>query len=186
MVLRKEPKRVDRFGVSWTKWFMPSLYFPSLYRNKFPNSKPSPSQLKRYDLYSKGISFGWLLFAWSVCGYVLLKTSKREIDYDPTDDKARRLAEIASYTSERQLYSGEKTQIVTFGWDGIKKEDVTEEVAKVVLKGRPDKYKDPEYLSVRANMSKDDPKFDVDFWGAYFKKIDHKRSLNERIGDVFK
>ena len=122
----------------------------------------------------------------SVCGYVLLKTSKREIDYDPTDDKARRLAEIASYTSERQLYSGEKTQIVTFGWDGIKKEDVTEEVAKVVLKGRPDKYKDPEYLSVRANMSKDDPKFDVDFWGAYFKKIDHKRSLNERIGDVFK
>lgn len=122
----------------------------------------------------------------SVMGYILMGREKKEYDYDAKDDKARRLAEIASYTSEKQLYSSEKTTAVTFGWDGIKTEDVTEQVATVALKGRPNKYKDPEYLSVRANMSKDDPKFDVDFWGAYFKKLDGKRSLNERMGDVLK
>ena len=100
----------------------------------------------------------------SVMGYILMGREKKEYDYDAKDDKARRLAEIASYTSEKQLYSSEKTTAVTFGWDGIKTEDVTEQVATVALKGRPNKYKDPEYLSVRANMSKDDPKFDVDFW----------------------
>ena len=38
----------------------------------------------------------------SVMGYVFMGRSKKEYDHDPKDDKARRLAEIASYTSEKQ------------------------------------------------------------------------------------
>ena len=113
-------------------------------------------------------------------------SGKKTYDYDQNDDKARRLAEIASYTPEKKLYSGEKTKLVTFGWDGFKSEDVTNQVEKVVLKERGDKYSDPDYLSIRANMSKDDPKFDVDFWGAYFKKVDHRPSLNQKMGSLFK
>ena len=64
--------------------------------------------------------------------------------------------------------------------------DVTDEVKKVVTRASVgetyDKYKDHDYLSRRANISKDDERFDPDFWEAYFKKIDHKPSVNQAIG----
>ena len=51
-----------------------------------------------------------------------------------------------------------------------------------------DPYKDEDYLSERAKMKKDDPKFDAEFWGQYFRNIDKKRqseTINKTISRFF-
>jgi len=110
----------------------------------------------------------------------------KQYPYDPDDPRSKRIAEIAGYTPERSIHTSDKRiKMATFGWNGFEVQDVTEEVKALKLQGKPDKYKDPDYLSIRANMSKDDPRFDVEFWGAYFKKIDHRPSLNDKMSNYF-
>ena len=187
MVIKKRPNQKDRFGVSWTKWFMPSLYFTELYRNRFPHTKPSPEKLKKYGKINMAISVFWVMFGWTALGYVFFNTDEtQKYQYDKNDPRSKRIAEIAGYQTKDSIYSDKRIKMATIGWKGIEMHDVTDEVKEIVLEGKPDKYKDPDYLAVRANMSKDDPRFDVEFWGAYFKKIDNRPTLNDKISGLLK
>jgi hypothetical protein len=83
-------------------------------------------------------------------------------------------------------------RLILYSIDGfnVHKEDVTEDIKKVVL-GRHvasdeyDKYRDPDYLSRRSKMAKDDPRFDPDFWEAYYRKVDERVSTNDRLVSWF-
>ena len=167
---------------------MPSLYFTELYRNKFPHRKPSPEKLKKYGRINMGLSFFWVMVGWTALGYVYLNLwdDGKKYPYDPNSPRSKRLAEIAGHQTEKSIYSDNRIKMATIGWRGLEMQDVTDEVKDIVLAGKPDKYKDPDYLSIRANMSKDDPRFDVEFWGAYFKKIDNRPSLNEKMASLVK
>ena len=73
----------------------------------------------------------------------------------------------------------EKTVVLSIEGFSVKKTDITDQVREASLgpvKDGYDKYKDLEYLAERANMKIDDPKFDADFLGPYFRRIDERSS----------
>jgi hypothetical protein len=74
-------------------------------------------------------------------------------------------------------FLGSKVTIYVLGPEGYETMDVTEEVEKIDEEKQRKKYTDIDYLADRANMKKDDPRFDPDFWRMYFKNIDGKRGM---------
>jgi len=85
------------------------------------------------------------------------------------------------------LFPGNKVEIYTFGPNGYEKIDVTKEVREIVDEKEIKKYDDIDYLAERANMKKNDPKFDPEFWSMYFKKVDEKRlNPNQKMDKLMK
>ena len=162
------------------------MYLPSKYREKFPHLRPGPEQLRKYRNINSGLSVLFLVIAWTTFGYVFVNSSKKDKFSDPKNEdgtidyKKKHLLHVASRQDEKKLLDGKKVKIVSLGSTGFESYDATEEVKKIVFnigdEGSYDKYKDEVYLAHRANMSKDDPKFDAGFWGSYFKRIDQGKN----------
>jgi len=186
--MRKKPYEGD---TKWTKWFFPfAMYLPTVFREKFPHFRPGPEKLKLYRNIRHVLTVSYVVVACTMCSYIYYKTmSARKLVYEPpcnedgtVDDDKRRLYEAASSFSEKEVLGGKKVKIAVFSFsDGFKNVDATEDVKKIILgKDRGsdyDRYLDPKYLSYRAKMDIDDPKFDVEFLGNYFKKIDNSKEL---------
>merc|ERR1711890_147525 len=104
-------------------------------------------------------------------GYVF----SRYKNYDPPDTVFKEEGTIDEDASRllhasRRYEAGKEVTIASWSWsEGYKKLDATEAVREVAIKEQIDKYNDIDYLANRANMNKDDPKFDKDFWMLYFK-----------------
>ena len=83
-------------------------------------------------------------------------------------------------------FLGSKVTFYVLGPEGYETMDVTEEVEKIDEEKQRKKYTDIDYLADRANMKKDDPRFDPDFWQMYFKNIDEKRGMTpaRKLGKV--
>merc|ERR1711874_10 len=170
----------------WTKWFFPfTLYFPAIWRKKFPHYRPGPEKLKKYRNINNGLTVLFVGIGWTAFGYVFSRYKK----YDEPDTVYKEDGTIDKDASRvlhapRRYVEGKEIEIASWSWsEGYKKIDATEAVRKIVVKDQFDKYNDADYLANRANMKKDDPKFDKDFWMLYFKKVDAKRNrdLNEEF-----
>ena len=99
--------------------------------------------------------------------------------------KTRKNAGGSYFTSEN-----EKTVVLSIEGFSMTKTDITDQVREAKLgpvKDGYNKYKDLKYLAERANMKIDDPKFDADFFGAYFRRIDERNSnkgVNQQLSQL--
>ena len=108
-------------------------------------------------------------------------------DDDETETEDQRNLRIANRSQRIRTNVGgsfftsenEKTVVLSIDGFSMKKTDITDQVREAKLgahKDGYDKYKDHQYLAERANMKIDDPKFDADFFGPYFRRIDERIS----------
>jgi hypothetical protein len=97
------------------------------------------------------------------------------------DELASRINHAANRYSK-----GSKVTIYVLGPNGYETMDVTQEVEKIDEEKQQKKYDDIDYLADRANMKRDDPRFDPDFWRMYFKNVDEKRGMTpaRKLGKV--
>ena len=91
----------------------------------------------------------------------------------------------------KELSKGREVQFFTVNpWDKtgetIMHHDSEEAIkmAQMDFDIQDDCYKDPNYLSIRSKMSLDDPRFDADFWGAYFQRIDGKSGAKPIMPEI--
>lgn len=187
--MKKKAYSADRI---WTKWFMPfRLYLPELYRRRYPHRKPTGLQLQRYQTIHQALSFVYLFSVMTAMGYgAYLFKNRSETDIIDTDDeKTKNLKRLATGLTVEDIHNRKSSIIYKFNMStGLEKEDLTEEVKEYVLKRElktTNKYDDVDYLARRAKMDKSDPRFDQDFWRAYFKRVD-TRTPNDAIGEFLK
>ena len=194
--MKKAPYQGDDL---WTKWFFPfSMYLPSLYRKKFKHRKPSPEKLARHQKYTSILSATYFLAAWSLAGLAIFqymeyeRASSKNLDEKLEERKQRNIRKLSNNVTIEDIEKGKR--IIDYKWEngGFVKYDRTQDIKDYLAGKRTsgedyDQYKDEDYLARRSNMSKDDPKFDADFWGAYYKRIDkkHSTSANDKISDYF-
>jgi len=168
-----------------SKWSMPSLFFPTLYRNMFPKSQYKRSQETNARI-NTGISFVYVLFAGSVFIYYFQKYFGAKPEQRQEESKAVYYARVN--TDENKIMNKDyKVSRVKVGWGGIEKEDITDEVRSQAQKEFIDKakadpdydiYKDEVYLRKRLGLSPNDPNFDLEWAGVFLRRKD-RRSLSE-------
>ena len=167
----------------WTKWFFPfKLYLPTLWRRRFPHHRPGPEQLRRYRFITNCLAAGFMLCMWSALGVAVHLYKDPDFGKDTNvykedgtvDEMASRYKHAAKYF-DPNVGKIEIIKISASDGFSVEKVDATEEVTRIIEERERLKYDDIDYLANRANMKKDDPKFDRDFWKLYFKRVDAKR-----------
>lgn len=175
-------KKYPHKDANWTRWFFPfTSYLPSLYRDKFPHRRPGPEKLAQYRRIYNGLTFLYVGIAWTAMFLIGRKYfyKESEIEEDPQKASIAALAK-SGWTKDAWKNENRTAKIVTWENGGFVTKDVTKEVRAYALGEAEepvyDKYKDHDYLAERAQMKKTDPKFDPDYLGSFFEKMDKKRA----------
>jgi len=166
----------------WTKWSLPSLLFPTLFRQFFPHWRNRFSQETSHRA-NLGISIFYVLFGASFASWCYAKYKARKNEQylqEEQDIYYHRINARESYRHD----PNHTFKSVKISWSGIETKDVTDQVRDNIEKElgcdvddpEYDKYKDEKYVRARMRISPDDDKFDLAYSGALLRRKD-KRNL---------